>query len=127
MESPAKGVFQQSLTFVGRAMAVCAAVFVIMAHEGFGPDYFGEIGKALFWTAMVFVPLFSINQDMLQLGAGKFLAVVLFVIQLTLVYIFFRRLNEFNFITLAPLAFCQSLAFAIAFMFIRKQHHGIWY
>jgi hypothetical protein len=127
MENSATPGFQQFLKIVGRVMALCAAAFVIMAREGFGPRYFDALGKALFWTVIVFVPLFGINQDELRLTAGKFLAAGLVALQLILVGMLFERLYGLNFITITPLSFCQCLIFAMAFMLIRKQHSGIWY
>jgi hypothetical protein len=127
MENSATTGFQQFLKIVGRVMAVCAAAFVIMAREGFGPKYLDALGKALFWTVIVFVPLFGINQDVLRLTAGKFLAAGLFALQLVLVEFLFERLYELNFITIASLSFCLCVIFAMAFMLIRKQRRGIWY
>ncbi len=49
MENSATTGFQQFLKVIGRVMAVCAAAFVIMAREGFGPRYFDALGKALFY------------------------------------------------------------------------------
>jgi hypothetical protein len=127
MANAATTGFQQYLKIGGWVMTLCAAALVIMAREGFGPRYFDALGKALFWSVIVFVPLFGINQDVLRLTAGKFLAVGLVALQLTLVGFLFERLYELNFITITPLSFCQCLIFAMAFMLIRKHHTGIWY
>jgi len=127
MEDTAPTGFQQFLKIVGWVMALCAAGLVIMAREDFGPRYFDALGKALFWTAIVFVPLFGINQDVLRLTAGKLLAAVLFALQLILVAFLFEKLYELNFLTITPLSFCECLTFAMAFMLIRKHYTGIWY
>ena len=127
MENTAPTGFQQFLKIVGRVMALCAATLVIMAREGFGPRYFDALGKALFWTVIVFVPLFGINQDVLRLTAGKFLSAGFLALQLILVSFLFERLYELNFIIITPLSFCECLIFAMAFMLIRKHHTGIWY
>jgi hypothetical protein len=127
MENTAPTGFQQFLKIVGRVMALCAATLVIMAREGFGPRYFDALGKALFWTVIVFVPLFGINQDVLRLTAGKFLFAGFLALQLILVSFLFERLHELNFIIITPLSFCECLIFAMAFMLIRKHHTGIWY
>src|SRR5580704_7722384 len=127
MENAARTGFQQFLKIVGWVMTLCAAALVIVAREGFGPRYFDALGKALFWTVIVFVPLLGINQDVLRLTPGKFLAAGLFALQLILVRFSFERLYELNFITITPLSFCQCLIFAMAFMLIRKHYSGIWY
>ena len=127
MKNSATTGVQRFLKIIGRVTALCAAAFVIMAREGFGPRYFDALGKALFWTVIVFVPLFGINQDVLRLRAGKFLAGGCFALQLILVGFSFERLYELNFIIITPLSFCECLIFAMAFMLIRKQHSGIWY
>jgi hypothetical protein len=69
MEDSASTGFQRLLKILGRVTAICAAAFVIMAREGVGPAYFDSVGKALFWTVIVFVPLLAINQDMLRLAS----------------------------------------------------------
>jgi hypothetical protein len=127
MENAATTRFRQYLRICGWVMILCAVTFVIMTREGFGPRYFDALGKALFWTVIVFVALFGINQDVLWLAAGKFLAAGLLALQITLVGFLFERLYELNFITITPLSFCQCLIFAMAFTLIRKQHMGIWY
>ena len=127
MTNAAESGVQQSLKWFGRMVAISAAAFVIMAHEGFGPSYFDPVGKALFWTGIVFVPLFSLNQDVLRLIAGKVLAVGLFALQLILVICAFGKLKEFNFIVLTPLCFGQCLIFTVIFMLVRKRSSGVWY
>jgi hypothetical protein len=115
------------LKWLGRIMAICAAGFVIMSHEGVGPPSFDAIGKALFWTSIVFVPLFTLNQDVLRSSTGKLLAVSLFAVQLIFVNWFFGKLKELNFIVLTPLCFGQCLIFMLIFMLVRKRNSGIWY
>ena len=85
MSDSATNDTQQALKWCGRIVAVLAAAFIILAREGVGPPYFDATGKALFWTGIVFVPLLSLNQDVLRLAEGKLLAVALFVLHLVLV------------------------------------------
>jgi hypothetical protein len=126
-ENSTKTGFEQLLKILGRMIAVCAAAFVIMAHEGFGPMYFDAVGKALFWTGMVSIPVWSLNQDVLRIASGRVLALGLFAIQLFLVFYTFGKLQALTFITLTPLCFVQCLIFMLPFMLIRKRHSGIWY
>jgi hypothetical protein len=112
---------QQALKWCGRIVAVLAAAFIILAREGVGPPYFDAAGKALFWTGIVFVPLLSLNQDVLRLAEGKLLVVALFVLHLVFVLSSFGRLKNFTFITLTPLCFGQCLLFAVPFMLVRKR------
>jgi hypothetical protein len=118
---------QQYLKWCGRVVAVLAAAFIILAREGVGPPYFDAIGKAMFWTAIVFVPLLTLNQDVLRLSEGKIVVVALFALHLALVLYSFGLLKGLTFITLTPLCFVQCLIFTLLLMLIRKRHKGIWY
>jgi hypothetical protein len=126
-ENSTRTGFEQFLKILGRVIAICAAVFVIMAHEGFGPMYFDAVGKALFWTGIVSVPVWSLNQDVLRTTSGRVLAVGLFTFQLFLVFYSFGRLQALDFIALTPLFFVQCMIFMLPFMLIRKRNSGIWY
>lgn len=117
----------QYLKVIARVFAVCASIFVILARDGIGPRYFDPVGKAIFWIGIVFVPLLGLNQDVLRLASAKLLTLVLWSLQFFLVFYFFRRLQDLNFITLALLCFAQFVIFALPFMLIRKRSSGIWY
>jgi hypothetical protein len=127
MSDLAKDGTDQALKWSGRVIAVLAAMCIIIAREGFGPAYFDAIGKALFWTDIVFVPLTSLNRDVLRLSDGKVIAVILFTCHLWLVFWSFGKLTDFSFITLTPVCFAQALVFMLIFMLIRKRHFGRWY
>jgi hypothetical protein len=102
-------------------------VFVLLARDGIGPLYLDAVGKALFWTGLVLVPLFSFNYDILRLTLGRAAVGTLCALQLGLVFFLFGRLQEVNFIILAPICIVQCLLFFLPLMLIRKRHSGIWY
>ena len=128
MDSTAqKRSIPSSLKWIGRVFAVFASLLVVFAREGLGPPYLDAAGKAVFWTGIVFVPLLGLNQDVLQIVSGKLLAILLWLVQLTLVFHFFAVLNGLTFIELTPLCVVQFVIFALPFMLIRKRFSGIWY
>ncbi len=126
-DDPIKVRTKGFVKIAGRVIGVCAAVFVLLARDGFGPPYLDSVGKALFWTGLVLVPLFSFNYDILRLTSGKAAVATLSVLQLVLVLYLFERLQEVNFIILAPICIVQCLLFFLPLMLIRKRHSGIWY
>jgi hypothetical protein len=79
-----------------------------------GHKYYDGIAKVLSWTAIVFVPLFGINQDVLRLAAGKTLAVALLAIQAVLIGLPVKKLGGLNFMAITSLAFCEAVIFEAA-------------
>lgn len=118
---------KQFVKVSARVIGVCAAGFVLLARDGIGPPYLDSVGKALFWTGIVLVPLFSFNHDVLRTTSGQVVAVGLSTLQFVLVFYSFERLQECTFIVLTPLCLIQCLIFFLPFMLIRKRHNGIWY
>jgi hypothetical protein len=110
-----------------RIIGICSAGLVLLAREGIGPPYLDSIGKAIFWTGMVLVPLFAFNLDLLVSKLGQVSMVVLSALQLISVFYLFDKLREVNFIILACLCLVQCLIFFLPLMLIRKMNRGIWY
>jgi len=126
-DDPAKVRAKRIVKISGRVIGVCAVAFVLLARDGLGPPYLDSVGKALFWTGLVLVPLLSFNYDVLRLTSGKAAVASLSALQLVLVFYLFGRLQEVNFIILAPICIVQCLLFFLPLMLIRKRRSGIWY
>ena len=111
---------------VGGGIGLLAAIFVILADYG-APPQFDGIGKAIFWTGMVLVPLVAFNRDVLHFASSFMTITVLFAMQALLVIYGFSELQHVNFLILAPICLIQVLIFSAPLMLIRKHRTGIWY
>lgn len=126
-DDSARDQSKRSIRIFARVLGVSAALFIILAQDHIGPTYFDPLGKALFWTGIVLIPVFVLNHDVLRFGWAKILAIVQSALQILLVWLLFEKLSSFSFITLTPLCLIQSFFFTLSFMPIRKRNCGIWY
>jgi hypothetical protein len=97
------------------ALVLTSAGLVIAARRGFGPGYLDQVGKAVYWTGVVFLPLLAVNNDLLYLASAKRWLVLMFAVQILLVYLAFDSLTHWSFLTLTPVGVIQIFLFSMPF------------
>ena len=95
------------------AFGLTSAGLLVAARRGFGPEYLDQAGKALYWTAVVFLPLLAVNKDVLYLASAKRWLILMLAVQILLVYLAFDRLTNWSFLTLTPVGLIQIFLFCI--------------
>jgi hypothetical protein len=94
-------------------LGLTSAGLVVVARHGYGPRYLDQAGKAVYWTAAVFVPLLAVNRDVLYVASAKRWLVLMFAVQILLVYMAFDSLTHWSFLTLTPVCIVQIVLFCI--------------
>ena len=95
------------------ALCLTSGGLVVAARHGFGPGYLDQVGKAVYWTGVVFLPLLAVNKDVLHLASAKRWLILMLVAQILLVYLAFDSLKYWSFLTLTPVGVIQIVLFCI--------------
>lgn len=101
-------------------IAVPATLLVILAQTSIGPQYFDSLGKMIFWTGCVFVPLFGLNLDIFRQNAGIILWLALLAIHIACVCLLFRNLSNMTFIPLAGISIIEMMVFEFVVIAFRR-------
>jgi hypothetical protein len=94
-------------------LGLTSAGLVVAARHGYGTTYLDQAGKAVYWTAAVFVPLLAVNRDVLCLASAKRWLALMLAVQILLIYVAFDSLTHWSFLTLTPVCMIQIILYCI--------------
>ena len=98
-----------------------SALFVILSKDATGPQYLDQVGKALFWTGAVFVPVIAVNLRELSTSSGQKCLALLALLHICFVAFAFHGLAAWSFVTLTPAYLLEILLSNVALAKVSKR------
>lgn len=98
-----------------------SALLIILSREIPQARVFDQVGKMVYWTGIVFVPLFGLHVDLYREGGAKLAGLLAIGVHTLLLCLFYEELPRWNPIAITFIAVVELALLVIPFLKIRTR------
>lgn len=98
-----------------------SALLIILSRETPQARVLDQVGKMVYWTGVVFIPLFGLHVDLYREGGAKLAGLLAIGVHIVLLCLFYDELPRWNPIAVTFIAVVELALLAVPFLKIRTR------